>query len=285
MGKLNVAVVTDSTANIPDNYVDELNIHVIPQILNWEGDTYLDGIDITPSEFYQRLVQAKELPTTSQPSAGQFYEFFGNLAETNEAIIGVFISEHLSGTIDSALTAAEMMSDYPIEIVDSKSASMGLGFMAMAVARALKDGATYKEAAQLARELIPVTHAIFVVDTLEYLHKGGRIGGAQRLVGSLLSMKPLLHLEDGRIEPLARIRTKRKAIEKLLDVVASDTEGKGKLHASVIHAAAPEDAEQFKGQVMERLDPVELISTELSPVVGTHTGPGLVGMGYYTELP
>lgn len=285
MGKLNVAVVTDSTANIPDNYVDELNIHVIPQILNWEGDTYLDGIDITPSEFYQRLVQAKELPTTSQPSAGQFYEFFGNLAETNEAIIGVFISEHLSGTIDSALTAAEMMSDYPIEIVDSKSASMGLGFMAMAVARALKDGATYKEAAQLARELIPVTHAIFVVDTLEYLHKGGRIGGAQRLVGSLLSMKPLLHLEDGRIEPLARIRTKRKAIEKLLDVVASDTEGKGKLHASVIHAAAPEDAEQFKGQVMERLDPVELITTELSPVVGTHTGPGLVGMGYYTELP
>lgn len=285
MGKLNVAVVTDSTANIPDDYVDELSIHVIPQILNWEGDTYLDGIDITPSEFYQRLVQAKELPTTSQPSAGQFYEFFGNLAETNEAIIGVFISEHLSGTIDSALTAAEMMSDYPIEIVDSKSASMGLGFMAMAVARVLKDGATYKEAAQLARELIPVTHAIFVVDTLEYLHKGGRIGGAQRLVGSLLSMKPLLHLEDGRIEPLARIRTKRKAIEKLLDVVATDTEGKGKLHASVIHAAAPEDAEQFKGQVMERLDPVELITTELSPVVGTHTGPGLVGMGYYTELP
>lgn len=285
MGKINVAVITDSTANIPDDYVNELNIHVIPQILNWEGDTYLDGIDITPSEFYQRLVQAKELPTTSQPSAGQFYEFFGNLAETNEAIIGVFISEHLSGTIDSALTAAEMMSDFPIEIVDSKSASMGLGFIAMAVARSLNEDATYEEAVQLARNLIPVTHAIFVVDTLEYLHKGGRIGGAQRLVGSLLSMKPLLHLEEGRIEPLARIRTKRKAVEKLLDVVASDVEGKGKLHASVIHAAAPEDAEQFKEQVIERLDPVELITSELSPVVGTHTGPGLVGMGYYTELP
>ncbi|MGD2049839.1 MAG: DegV family protein [Chloroflexota bacterium] len=285
MGKLNVAVATDSTANIPDDYIHELNIYVIPQVLNWEGDTFLDGIDITPSEFYQRLVQAKELPTTSQPSAGQFYEFFGNLAEKHEAIIGVFISEHLSGTIDSALTGAEMMSDFPIEIVDSKSASMGLGFMVMAVARALKDGASYEEAAQLARDLIPVTHAIFVVDTLEYLHKGGRIGGAQRLVGSLLSMKPLLHLEEGRIEPLARIRTKRKAVEKLLDVVASDTEGKGKLHASVIHAAAPEDAEQFKEQVLERLDPVEIISSELSPVVGTHTGPGLVGMGYYTELP
>jgi DegV family protein with EDD domain len=285
MGKLNVAVVTDSTANIPDDYINELNIHVIPQVLNWEGDTFLDGIDITPSEFYRRLGEAKELPTTSQPSAGQFYEFFGNLAETNEAIIGVFISEHLSGTIDSALTAAEMMSDFPVEIVDTKSASMGLGFIAMAVARALNEGATYEEAAQLARDLIPVTHAIFVVDTLEYLHKGGRIGGAQRLVGSLLSMKPLLHLEEGRIEPLARIRTKRKAVEKMLDVVASDIEGKGKLHASVIHAAAPEDAEKFKGQVMKRLDPVELITSELSPVVGTHTGPGLVGMGYYTELP
>lgn len=284
MGKSNVAVATDSTANIPDEFVDDLNIHVIPQCLNWEGETFLDGIDITPSEFYQRLGQAKELPTTSQPSAGEFHEFFGKLADENQAIIGVFISEHLSGTIDSALTAADMMPDFPIEIIDSQSASMGLGFLAMAVARALKEGSTYKEAAQLARELIPFTHAIFVVDTLEYLHRGGRIGGAQRLLGSLLSMKPLLHLEEGRIEPLARIRTKRKAIEKLLDVVAADTEGKGNLHASVIHAAAPEDAERFKQQVIERLDPVELIISELSPVVGTHTGPGLVGMGYYTEL-
>jgi DegV family protein with EDD domain len=284
MGKSNVAVATDSTANIPDEFVEDLNIHVIPQCLNWEGETFLDGIDITPSEFYQRLGQAKELPTTSQPSAGEFHEFFGKLAEENQAIIGVFISEHLSGTIDSALTAADMMPDFPIEIIDSQSASMGLGFMAMAVARALKEGSTYKDAAQLARELIPFTHAIFVVDTLEYLHRGGRIGGAQRLLGSLLSMKPLLHLEEGRIEPLARIRTKRKAVEKLLDVVAADTEGKGNLHASVIHAAAPEDAERFKQQVIERLDPVELIITELSPVVGTHTGPGLVGMGYYTEL-
>jgi DegV family protein with EDD domain len=284
MGKSNVAVATDSTANIPDEFVDDLNIHVIPQCLNWEGETFLDGIDITPSEFYQRLGQAKELPTTSQPSAGEFHEFFGKLADENQAIIGVFISEHLSGTIDSALTAADMMPDFPIEIIDSQSASMGLGFLAMAVARALKEGSTYKEAAQLARELIPFTHAIFVVDTLEYLHRGGRIGGAQRLLGSLLSMKPLLHLEEGRIEPLARIRTKRKAVEKLLDVVAADTEGKGNLHASVIHAAAPEDAERFKQQVIERLDPVELIISELSPVVGTHTGPGLVGMGYYTEL-
>lgn len=284
MGKSNVAVATDSTANIPDEFVEDLNIHVIPQCLNWEGETFLDGIDITPSEFYQRLGQAKELPTTSQPSAGEFHEFFGKLADENQAIIGVFISEHLSGTIDSALTAADMMPDFPIEIIDSQSASMGLGFLAMAVARALKEGSTYKEAAQLARELIPFTHAIFVVDTLEYLHRGGRIGGAQRLLGSLLSMKPLLHLEEGRIEPLARIRTKRKAVEKLLDVVAADTEGKGNLHASVIHAAAPEDAERFKQQVIERLDPVELIISELSPVVGTHTGPGLVGMGYYTEL-
>lgn len=284
MGKSNVAVATDSTANIPDEFVDDLNIHVIPQCLNWEGETFLDGIDITPSEFYQRLGQAKELPTTSQPSAGEFHEFFGKLADENQAIIGVFISEHLSGTIDSALTAADMMPDFPIEIIDSQSASMGLGFLAMAVARALKEGSTYKDAAQLARELIPFTHAIFVVDTLEYLHRGGRIGGAQRLLGSLLSMKPLLHLEEGRIEPLARIRTKRKAVEKLLDVVAADTEGKGNLHASVIHAAAPEDAERFKQQVIERLDPVELIISELSPVVGTHTGPGLVGMGYYTEL-
>lgn len=284
MGKLNVAVATDSTANIPQEYLEKYDIHVIPQCLNWEEETYLDGVDITADEFYRQLGQAKELPTTSQPSAGEFHEFFGKLAETYEAIIGIFISEHLSGTLDSALTAVEMMPDFPIQIIDSRSASMGLGFIVLAVARALEQGVTFEDATQLARDLVPVTHAVFVVDTLEYLHRGGRIGGATRLLGSVLSIKPLLYLEEGRIEPLASVRTKRKAIQRLLDTVAEETSGKGKLHASVIHAAALDEAELFQDQVKERLQPVELIMSELSPVVGTHTGPGLVGLGYYTEL-
>jgi DegV family protein with EDD domain len=283
MGDSRVAVVTDSTANIPADLVKKYKIHVIPQCLNWEDKTYLDGVDITPNEFYARLGDAKELPTTSQPSAGEFHEFFNKLAEDHDAIVGVFISEFLSGTIASATAAVEMMPDFPVEVVDSRSASMGLGFMILAVARALEDGKSPTEAAGIAEAMKPLTHAIFVVDTLEFLHRGGRIGGANRLLGSMLSIKPVLHLENGKIEPLARVRTKRKALAHVLDHVAADIAGRGAFHASVIHAAAPQEAAVFSEQVRERFSPVELFTTELSPVVGTHTGPGLVGLGYYTE--
>jgi DegV family protein with EDD domain len=131
--------------------------------------------------------------------------------------------------------------------------------------------------------MVPITRAVFVVDTLEFLHRGGRIGGAQRLVGSVLSIKPLLHLVDGKIEPLASVRTKRKALGRALEIIEADTVGKGRLHAAVLHAANPEEASQFQQEVADRLKPVELLQTELTPVIGTHTGPGLVGLAYYNE--
>jgi DegV family protein with EDD domain len=278
-----VAIVVDSTATLPPEVIKQYQFHVIPQILNWEGKTYKDGVDITPDEFYSRLKVAKEMPTTSQPSAGEFYEYFQQLAETSDSIVGVFISEHLSGTLDSAYTAADMMEDYPIEIVDSRSASMGLGFIALAAARAVEKGLGHLEAAQAARSLIPNIHVLFVVDTLEFLHRGGRIGGAQRLVGSVLSIKPVLHLDDGRIEPLASVRTKRKAIQYALDVVAEDTEGMDKIHTAILHASAPDEAGNFLEMVKNRFDPVEISLAELSPVIGAHVGPGLVGIAYYGE--
>jgi DegV family protein with EDD domain len=283
MGDLKVAIATDSTANIPPDLVEKYNIHVIPQCLNWEDQTYLDGIDITQSEFYARLEDAKELPTTSQPSPGEFHEFFSKLAEDHDAIVGIFLSEFLSGTIASATAAVEKMPEFPIEVVDSRSTSMGLGFMVLAAARSLEEGKSSTEAAGIAEAMKPDTHAIFVVQTLEFLHRGGRIGGARRLLGSMLSIKPVLHLEDGKIEPLASVRTKRKALAHVLDHIAADIAGKGAFHASVIHAAASQEAAVFSEQVRERFSPVELFTTELSPVVGTHTGPGLVGLGYYTE--
>ncbi|HUS93995.1 MAG TPA: DegV family protein [Patescibacteria group bacterium] len=283
MAKSKVAIATDSTSYIPPDLVEQYNIHVIPEILNWEGETYLDDIDIKPTEFYRRLGTAKELPTTSQPSAGEFLEFFKKIGESSDSIVGIFISDELSGTLDSATTAKEMLPDFPIEIVDSRSASMGLGFMVLAAARAAEAGLSPVEIARLAREMVPIVKTIFVVDTLEYLHKGGRIGGAQRLIGSVLSIKPVLHLDDGRIEPLASIRTKRKAIERVLEIISEDVAGKGPMHAAVIHAAAPEAAAEFKVQVKQSLNPVELLVAELSPVVGTHTGPGLVGLGYYCD--
>lgn len=283
MAKKNVAIVTDSVANLTPELVEEYDIKIIPQRLNWEGETYLDGVDITEGDFYERLGTAKEIPTTSQPSVWEFQEFFKEVAEESESILCITISDHLSGTLDSARGAQKQFTDVPIEIVDSLSASMGQGFVVLAAARALKEGASLNEAVEIARQMVPVTRAVFVVDTLEFLHRGGRIGGAQRLVGSVLSIKPLLHLVDGKIEPLASVRTKRKALSRALEIIEADTIGKGPLHAAVLHAANPEEADQFFEEVTERLAPVELFQTQLTPVIGTHTGPGLVGLAYYNE--
>jgi len=200
LSKIKVAIATDSTSYIPPELVEKYNIHVIPEILNWEGESYLDDVDIKPTEFYNRLGNSKELPTTSQASAGEFIDFFTKIGESSESIVGIFLSEELSGTLDSATTAKEMVAELPIEIIDSRSTSMGLGFMVLAAARAAEEGLSQSEIAELVRDMVPIVKTIFVVDTLEYLHKGGRIGGAQRLIGSVLSTKPVLHLDNGRIE-------------------------------------------------------------------------------------
>jgi DegV family protein with EDD domain len=283
MAKNKIALVVDSTANLSQAEIDRLNIHVIPQILIWEKESYRDQVDITNQEFYDRLRTAKELPSTSQPSSGEFHEFFSKVAETNESIIGVFVSDELSGTLDSARTAAAMMPDFPIEIVDSRSTSMGLGFIALETAEAIEQGKNLEDVVKTARSAIPRAKAVFVVDTLEFLHRGGRIGGAKRLMGTLLSFKPLLYLEKGRVEPLDNVRTKKKALKSAIDYVFNDTVGKGSLRVCVIHSAVPDEAEVFLKQVDQRLQPVEITVSELTPVIGTNTGPGLLGLAYITS--
>ncbi len=283
MSKANVAVVVDSTSYIPPKLVEKYNIHVIPQILNWEGSSLRDDVDIKPDDFYDRLSNAKEMPTTSQPSAGEFHEFFSKVAETADSIVAVLISKSLSGTQASAQAAADMMDGYPIEIVDSESAAMGLGYMALAAARAAENGADYKEAAEAARALVKKVRVLFVVDTLEFLHRGGRIGGAQRLIGSMLSIKPILHLVDGKIEPLASVRTKKKALAHLMDVAKTEMAGKSGIKAAVIHAAAKEDAEKVYAELNELLQPEETHIVELSPVVGAHVGPKALGVVFFAD--
>jgi DegV family protein with EDD domain len=283
MAESNVAVVVDSSATIPLDLVNKYNLHVIPQIIIWEGETYLDGVDITVEEFYTRLGEAKELPSTSQPSVGEFHDFFRELTEKYASIVGIFVSQDLSGTIASATAAAKLLPDFPIEIIDSRSVSMALGFIAIAAAKAAEQGSSHEEVASAARRAIPKAKAIFVVDTLEYLHRGGRIGGARRLLGSMLSMKPLLHIDDGQIDLVASIRTKRKALERAIELIHEDTSGKRQVYASVVHSAALDEARAFKTQIAEMIGPAELTLTELSPAVGTNVGPGVIGLAYFAE--
>ncbi|MDT8306017.1 MAG: DegV family protein [Anaerolineae bacterium] len=282
MSKHKVAIITDSTAVLPHELLDAHPIFVIPQNLHWGEESLLDNVDITPAQFYRRLQTAKELPTTSQPSAGTFLTFFQEVAEKAESIVAILISAELSGTVASAHAARDMMEGpVPIEIVDTRSASLGLALVVSAAAHALEVGKNHEEIAELARMLSPHLHTLFVVDTLEYLHKGGRIGGAKRLLGSVLALKPLLHLKEGRVEPLTSVRTKRKAVDRMLEVVRENAAGASALHMAVAHAAAEEEADQLAQRVQEEFQPVELMRSDVSPVIGTHTGPGTLAVAFY----
>ncbi|MCJ7659827.1 MAG: DegV family protein [Anaerolineales bacterium] len=278
-----VPIVVDSTAYIPEDLIKKHHIHVIPQILTWEGQSLLDGVEITPEQFYKRLQSASEIPTTSQPSAGAFADFFKKVGEEADSIVAILVSDHLSGTLDSARSAVDLLENIQIEIVDSLSTSMGLGWIVLAAARAVEQGKSAVEVAQLARDLVSKSRIIFVVDTLEYLHKGGRIGGAQRLMGSVLAIKPLLHLEDGRIEPLASVRTKKNAVEQMLDVIEEEIKDKKTVRMATVNALASEEAKELGKMLQARFQPFELLHAELSPAIGTHVGPGTIGVAYITE--
>lgn len=279
--KQKVAIVTDSTANIPDDLLHKYNIQTIPLTVNWAGQSLLDNVDITTDAFYNRLQSAKEMPTTSQPSVGQFMEFFSKVSQTAETIVGIFISEPLSGTLDSARSAAKEMPDLKIEIVDSRNTAAALALLVLAAARLAEEGKDYQEIATAVHDMIPKMRLLFVVDTLEFLHRGGRIGGAQRLIGSVLSIKPILQLDDGKIDSLASVRTRKKAIVHLLKIVAEDTKWRPSVHYGIMDAQSPETADSVMAKIQQNGETAEMLRTSISPVIGTHTGPGCVGVAYF----
>lgn len=280
------AIVTDSGVNIPTSLQEEYGIHIVPLKVIFDGRTFMDGAEITPAQFYEKLRAASELPTTSQPSTGDFVEVYSRLGEEADAIVSIHLSEHLSGTVKSALAAQQLVNHVPIEVIDSRSASLGLGFVVMAAARAARDGKSFPEVVTAARELIPGINVMFVVDTLKYLHMGGRIGGASAMLGTALKIKPLLHLYEGEVNPLERVRSKCRATERMLEIMAqrlaAEQDG-GVLHAAVAHADRADEAAELKEQVLSRFEPAEFYLVELTPALGTHVGPGTLGLGWYVE--
>ena len=279
-----IAILTDSTAYIPNDLVHKYGIHVAPQILIWGEETIRDGIDILPEAFYERLKTTTVMPTTSQVTIAYFHELFQKLTAEGKQILAILVSSKLSGTISSAVQAKELVPQAQIEIVDSLSTAMALGFQVLAAARAAEAGRTFTQVAEIARSGAAHTGVVFAVDTLEFLHRGGRIGGAARLLGTALNLKPVLELVDGRIEPVEKIRTKAKALARLLDIVEERVKGKPNLRVATIHAAAEAEAKQLLEQAVTRLKPVETIVAEASPVVGNHAGPGTVGLAFCTDL-
>lgn len=275
-----VAVVTDSSPYIPQDIIDENNIHVVPLTVIWGEENFYDGVDITPVEFYKRLETAKVMPSTSQPSVADFEVLFRKLHQQGYDILAVLISEDLSGTVSSATQAKNMLPEAKIEIINSRSLAMALGFLVLAAARAANQGASLEDCKRLVLDARDKAGVIFVLDTLEFLHRGGRIGGAKRFVGTLLNVKPVLAIDEGLVVPLDSVRTQKKALERIVDLIEERTAGHQNIRLATLHANNPDTAQYVLDQALKRIPAVEQVFSEVSPVIGTHAGPGAVGLAY-----
>lgn len=275
-----IAIVTDSTGYIPAELIKPYPIWVAPQILIWGDETFLDGVDIQPKEFYQRLAKATVMPSSSQVSPGTFETMFRDLLAQGYEILAVLISSKLSGTIDSAIQAKQAIGENaPIEIVDSQTTAMAMGYQVLAAAKAAQQGASLAECKALVESARDRCGVYLTVETLEFLHRGGRIGGGARFLGTALNIKPILKIENGKVEAVERVRTRKKALARLIELVAADV-GTRPIHLSALNANAAEEAEALLADAKKVLNIVDSIVSDVSPVIGTHAGPGTVGLVY-----
>jgi DegV family protein with EDD domain len=277
---MTVKIVTDSLSDIVDGLSDDLGITVVPLYVRFGEKVYRDRIEITTDEFYHRLVNDDVLPTTTQPSPGDFLEVFNKLAKETDEILVITVSSKLSGTYQSALQAKSMVEGKcRIEIVDSETVIMGLGVIVLSVAKAARDGAGLDELVELARGAMPRSHAIMSFDTLKYLAKGGRIGRAQGLLGSLLSFKPILTVKEGVVSPVTKVRTKAAGMDYLCNFVA----GFPKIEELAVEfATTPEAADELVKRISSLFPEERIYRATVSPVIGTYTGPNVLSVSVLT---
>ncbi|MBN1230725.1 MAG: DegV family protein [Anaerolineales bacterium] len=274
-----VIVVTDSIASVPQELVDELEIRVVPAIVIWGEEQLKEGIDITAEQFFPRLKKSKVIPTTTQPGPEDFRVVFEDILSRGYDVLGVFISNKLSGTFNSAYQARKLFPDVQdrIIVIDSLLASMGTGWGAIDAARAAASGANLATCAEIAQKTLENTLVVLMVDTLEYLHRGGRIGGASRLVGTMLSFKPILQLVDGQLEPRDKVRTRKKAMEYLL-TVGEEFASNGTARVATMYTDNKEEAQSLNAHLAKRYNAVETVISCVSPAIGVHVGPGTIAL-------
>ena len=284
----NVAIVTDSVAQVPAEVARQLDITVIPFTVSIDGQPYLDGIDLAPKELYRRMRLENIMPTTTAPSLGQYQQAFEACLHAGaQAVLYVALSSKLSGGYSTACQAANIVKEeFPdriVEVLDSQLATISQGFVAMAAARAAAQGKPLAEVRRAAEEANRRTGFAATLETLEYLARGGRIGKAAFMLGNMIKIKPILTLEDGLVLPLSRVRGENNALQAIVDYVAQQVKNHRVLHLAIMEADAPEQAARLQELALQKLRPTELFHSEFTPVMGVHTGPGLVGLGYYYE--
>lgn len=275
-----VMVLTDSSAYLPKEIVEQYPIAVLPLTLIWDGNEYRDGVDILPDEFYNRLSKSDSLPKTSQVTVHQYEEMFQKYLDEGYEVLSLGISNGISSSFESAQIALKSFTDKPVAIMDTKLVSMALGFQVLATARAAQAGASLEECIQVAKDAYPKIGVFFTVDTLKYLAAGGRIGGAKRLLGTALNIKPVLEIRDGKIELVESVISKKKAIKRMVSLVEKGINGRKPLRISVFHALEHEAATALLEELKESLGAEEAILSHVSPVVGAHVGPGTISIAY-----
>ncbi len=274
-----VKILTDSLADIPAPIIKELDITVVPCIVRFGDEEYIDRVTLSPDEFYKKLVSTPVLPTTSFPSVQMFEEAYRQLAERTDRILAIHTIASLTGIYNSSRMAAETIQTARIELIDSEQVSMALGWLVILAARAAKEGATLTQLKTLVENAKRRVHIIAMLDTLEYAQRGGRLGKGAALIGGALNVKPLVSAVHSEIVPVENVRTLKRALERLAEIVLSS----GPIQElAIIHANAPEHAQTLQ-KMLAKTFPIEnIVMSETGPVLGTHTGPGAVGIAWLT---
>jgi DegV family protein with EDD domain len=270
---MTVRVVTDSTSDLPKELAQELGVTVVPLTVYFGEEAFKDGVEMSSSDFFERLTSGNVIPRTTQPTVGDFELAYRSLAEQGHEILSVHISDKLSGTMNSARAGALEVPDAKIEIVDTRTASLAQALVVKVAAEAANGGASLDEAAAAARDASQRTDLYFLLDTLEYLQKGGRIGKAAALIGGLLAIKPVLTVMDGEVHPKEKVRTRAKALARLREIA---TEGGPYAEIAFIHEAQGDDERAFAEHLRTSMD-APMLSGPIGPVIGTYTGPGVIG--------
>jgi DegV family protein with EDD domain len=268
---MTVKIVTDSSADLPDELVKALGITVVPLYVRFGDEVYRDRVDINEDEFYQRLTEGSVHPNTTQPSPQDFVNVYQKLAQGADGIVSIHISAKLSGTCSSALQAkGTVANECSVEVVDSETLSMALGLIVIAAARAAKAGKSLDEVEAVARQTMPKIRLLALLDTLKYLQLGGRIGKAKALLGSILSVKPILTLKEGEVVPAGQVRTRAKGMDRLFEFV----QGTANIQElTVVHSTTPDEAATLAERLGSVFDKEKIIMSRLGPVLGVHIGP------------
>lgn len=276
-----IHIITDTTSGLPAHVAQRYSIPVIPQVVLFGEESYLEGVEIDQATFLRRLRSSPTLPKTAAPPPGLFVETFQRLLGPGDSSICIHPSSEVSGTVRSAMTAAEELPAADIRVLDTRTIAGPLASMVVLAAQWAEEGLDADVIMQRLQALIPRAHIYFLVDTLEYLQKGGRIGGAAALVGSLLQVKPILEIREGRVEPLERERTQRRALARLKELVVTQSARGPQAHLSVLHAGAPAAAQALADDLCARLQAPEALIMDLPPAIVTHAGPGALGVGFF----